>query len=101
MKIYDNVYKYYVFILLRNIFLLVSINILYYQSFGLSYKQIMTIAIVLSAVMVLLEMPSGVFADRYGRKLSLILSSIFLVIGATVLATSSSFLMFAIAMALM
>jgi len=61
----------------------------------------MLIAMILSGVMVLLELPSGVFADKYGRKLSIILSGIFLVIGAVLLAYGSGFWMFALSMVFM
>ncbi len=57
------------------------IIVLFWQDAGLSMFQIMILQAVFSISTVLLELPSGVFADIYGRKLSLILAAFFNTVG--------------------
>lgn len=53
------------------------IIVLFYQSYGLSVTQIMTIQSIASILFVLLEIPSGYSADIFGRKKALMITGIF------------------------
>ncbi len=44
------------------------VNILYYKSKGLNFKEIMLLQAISSFVVVMLEVPSGILADLYSRK---------------------------------
>jgi MFS family permease len=57
------------------------IIVLFWQDAGLDMLQIMTLQAVFSISTVVLELPSGIFADLYGRKIALILAALLDTIG--------------------
>lgn len=57
------------------------IIVLFWQDIGLNMLQIMTLQAVFAIATVIMELPSGVFADLYGRKLSLILAGLMDTVG--------------------
>src|SRR3989338_5032267 len=63
---------------LSYIFLSISfygpILILFLQSKGLSFQDIGFLSVAIYTTSFLLEYPTGIFADKYGRKLSLLIS---------------------------
>ena len=63
---------------LSDIFLSISfygpILILFLQSKGLSFQDIGFLSVAIYSTSFLLEYPTGIFADKYGRKLSLLIS---------------------------
>ena len=66
---------------LSDIFLSISfygpILILFLQSKGLSFQDIGFLSVAIYTTSFLLEYPTGIFADKYGRKLSLLISVFF------------------------
>ena len=66
------------------------IRILYLTSFGLTYAQIGLMELAAAIVIVLLEIPSGVFADFVGRKTARIISYVLSIIAFTCLSFGSS-----------
>lgn len=58
---------------------------------GLSLLEISTIESVVIATLFLAEVPTGVLADRVGRKGSIVLSTLFLVLGELIFAFSSQY----------
>jgi MFS family permease len=72
------------------------VEVLFYQERGLSFTQIMTLAAIHYIVTALTEIPTGVVADRWGRKYSLIIGSFGVSIASFILALSYSFSVFAI-----
>ncbi len=60
------------------------IFVLYLQDNGLSIKEVFFLQVFFTISMLLFEVPSGYFADRFGRKLSLILGLIFGLVAYTV-----------------
>ena len=58
---------------------------------GLSYQQIGYVGVAATASILLFEFPSGILADRWSRKGTLILGSIFLSISAVLFALGDSF----------
>lgn len=61
------------------------------QEVGLSLTQVMVGESVFAAAIVLLEVPSGVFADRMGRKLTLLAGSLLVIIGIIIFAVAANF----------
>tara|TARA_Y100000589_G_scaffold328039_1_gene371272 strand:+ start:103425 stop:104603 length:1179 start_codon:yes stop_codon:yes gene_type:complete len=87
----------------RNIYLLYGIKfskwlmlympviVVFFQQNGLSLTQIMIIQAVYSSIIAITEVPSGYFSDKIGRKVSLILGTLFGAFGITVYAVSTNF----------
>lgn len=73
------------------------ILVIYYQSFGLSLFQVGIIFSVLTVTSFLLEIPSGAFADLYGKKKSLIISSLFFFLSFVLIVLFPTFSVFLIA----
>ena len=57
--------------------MLSAIIVLFYECRGLDLKQVFWLSIIWSVAAVLTEIPSGILADRLGRKKTLILGSFF------------------------
>ncbi|MBL8026018.1 MAG: MFS transporter [Fibrobacteres bacterium] len=70
-----NFKKLYLFKTLRWFLLIIPVIVPFYQSVGLSMAQILTLQSVFSIAIVVLEVPSGYFADIIGRRKSLIVGS--------------------------
>ena len=68
----------------------VSIWILFFQSRGLTLTDIGLIATATYLGLVLFEYPTGIFADKYGRKLSLIFSVLLYIISLLLEVTAYS-----------
>jgi len=100
-SVYQNIWKYYVFKFLRGLSFIVPIYILFFLENNLSLSQTMFLLAIFSILTVVLEVPSGVFADLYGRKKSLILGAIIMFLGFFLRAASTSFLEFLFAMILL
>lgn len=70
---------FYLFRLLATSYLWVPISVLFMQSRGLTFAEIMILGGVYSAVVILVEIPTGVFADRIGRRQSMMLGALAMV----------------------
>jgi len=81
--------------------LILPIFIIFYQENGLNLSQIGFLATIISVIGLVLEVPSGVFADLYGKKLSIILGSLIIVLGYLLRAMSASFINFIIAIGIL
>lgn len=77
--------------------LYMPIVIPFYESNGLSMKDIMILQAVYSIAIVVLEVPSGYLADVIGRKKTLIIGAIFGTVGFTTYSLSFGFMGFLIA----
>jgi MFS family permease len=91
-----NIWKLYAGRVLNELLFLAAIIVPFLGSLGLTMQQILITEVVFSAAIVLLEIPSGYFADRVGRKTSMILGAFFWVAGTTFYAFSYEFIGFAI-----
>ena len=69
-----NLWKFYVRNALAGLRFIAPINLLYYLSFNLSYAQIGLIELAASITILVLEVPTGIFADLLGRKRSMLIS---------------------------
>ncbi|MBI5413410.1 MFS transporter [Candidatus Peregrinibacteria bacterium] len=70
-----NIWKMQVLSFINWFFLIIPTLVIFYQAHGLSMKQVMIIQAVFSIGIVLIEIPSGYFADRFGRKASIIIGA--------------------------
>ncbi len=74
--------------------------LIYLYSFGLSVFQIGLLYSIREAIIYIFEIPSGVFADRYGKKTELILCFVFYIASFVIFAIGTVFWVFIIAMIL-
>jgi len=70
---------------------MVPIAVLFWQENGLSMTQIMILQSIFSILVVILEIPTGYFADVYGRRKSLILGALMMAIAMFVYSISNGF----------
>ena len=91
---------FYLFRLLATSYLWVPISVLLMQSRGLSFAEIMILGGVYSVVVILVEIPTGVFADRIGRRQSMMLGTLAMVAACLVAYHAESMAGFALSEAL-
>ena len=97
MNVLSNIKKYYVFSFFLEFMFIIPVITLFWQENGLSLSQIMLLQSIYALSIVLWEVPTGVFADKVGRKNSLIIGTGFLVFGSLIYSLGYNFLQFAIA----
>jgi len=73
MTISDNLWKFYIAEIFKGFWFVLPITILYLQKFGTSYTGIGILELAASLTIILLEIPTGAFADIFGRKTSVFL----------------------------
>lgn len=72
----------YTFSFLKNLQFFGAVAVPFYlHRIGLSYSRMFILEMAFSAAMMALEVPTGIVADRWGRKISLCLGSFFLAAG--------------------
>ena len=99
-RIQRSLRTFYVFRLLATSYLYVPIFMLFWESRGLSFFERLALGGLYSAVVILVEVPTGVFADRIGRRRSMLLGALTMVASCLLATQATSFGMFAIAEAL-
>lgn len=77
--------------------LIAPIAVLFLLNKGLSYTQIMLLQSINAISIFLLEVPTGAVADLIGRKLSLIISNIMIIIGLAIYVLTYNFYIFIVA----
>ena len=97
MKLEDNINKMYLLKAVKWFMILMPIIVLFFEKHGLSLTQIMILQATYSFTVALFEIPSGFFADIYGRRLSLFFGSIFTFLGYLIFSFYSGFNEFFIA----
>lgn len=90
-RLQANVWKLYALQALRGFMLMMPIMVLFLQDNGLSMFEVFVSQAVFSVVALVLEIPSGYFADRYGMRYSLIIGAITAWLGVSVYALSFTF----------
>jgi MFS family permease len=95
-KLKTNINKYYLFQFFDSLAFFGPVIVLFWQSNGLNMTQIMLLQSIYSVGVVLLELPTGAFADRYGKKTSLIIGGLIWTVGLFWYGASHSFWQFAI-----
>jgi MFS family permease len=97
-NIKDNLLKYKIYFIFKWYHFLAPVLMIYILSFDLSLlKATITISTVFYLMGFLFEIPSGIFADLYGRKKTLILASFLLLAGILLFSFGSSFPVFLLA----
>lgn len=96
----SNIFKYYLISVFGGFWFILPISILYLQSFGLTYTQIGILEFVAGLFAILLEIPTGVFADLIGRKWSVFIACVFWLIAMATIGLGSTFIIFLIGFAL-
>lgn len=91
-----NIHMYYGFSTFSNLLILGPILTLFFLEKGLNFTQIMIISAVSAIGTVIFEVPTGMMADRIGRKYSLMLNSVFWAITCLIYMVSNSFVVFLI-----
>jgi MFS family permease len=99
-RIQRSLRTFYVFRLLATSYLYVPIFMLFWESRGLSFFERLALGGLYSAVVILVEVPTGVFADRIGRRRSMLLGALTMVASCLLATRASGFGTFAIAEAL-
>ncbi|MBW2987831.1 MFS transporter [Candidatus Woesearchaeota archaeon] len=96
-KLQSNIKKFYLWVFVGSFFFINSIFLLYYRHFELSFSDIALIQIVVLIAVLLLEVPSGAFADLVGRKWSIVLGDCLMLAGVLIFAVGSTLPVFLIA----
>ncbi len=96
-KVHPNITRLYLIKIAKWFMLYMPIVVPFYESNGLSMKDIMILQAVYSIAIVVLEVPSGYLADVIGRKKTLIIGAIFGILGFTTYGLSFGFMGFLIA----
>ena len=89
MKRNINLYKFYV--VFSQALFIWPIQILFFQEKGLNFTEIMIISSITSIIEMLMEIPSGMIADRAGYKKTVLLGLFLTICGYIVLLVSASF----------
>ena len=76
MSLKANINKYYAYNLFTTLTFWLPIWTIYFLNNGLSFTQIMLFTTAASISQIIFEIPSGVFADHFGRKTRLIISTV-------------------------
>ena len=97
MNLKANIYKLYLIKTAKWFMLIMPIITLFYQENGLGMAEVLLLQGIYSIAIVVLEIPSGYFADLWGRKNTLILGSFLGVLGFGIYSFSFSFSGFLIA----
>lgn len=93
----SNIWKFYLFYIFGGLSFFFPIVVLFWQDNGLNLTQIMILQSLFSITVVLLEVPTGYFADIFGRKKTLMLGGIFLSMGIFAYSLGYNFYQFLIA----
>ena len=88
---------FYLFRLLATSYLFTPIFMLFQEDRGLSFLERLVLGAIYSAVIVLAEVPTGVFADRFGRRRSMMLGALAMVCSCVLVFQAHDFWTFAIA----
>lgn len=96
-KIKNNLWKLYIIRAMRSFMLVTPFIVLFFQENGLSMLEVLILQSIFSVTIVLLEIPTGYFADVLGRKNSIVIGSVFAFIGFLVYSFSYGFEGFLIA----
>lgn len=73
-RLQANIWKYYLRQFFAGMLFVVPVIVLFWQENGLTITEIMILQSIYAIVVVLLEIPTGYFADLYGRRKSLIVA---------------------------
>ncbi len=96
-KLQNNIWKFYLHKVLAGMFFSVPIMVLFWQENGLSLTEVMILQSIFAICAVILEIPTGYFADVYGRKKTLIIAAATGLIAIAIYSLGHNFFQFLIA----
>ncbi len=96
-KLESNIWKFYVHNVLASMFFSVPVMVLFWQENGLSLTEVMVLQSLFAIATVILEIPSGYFADIRGRKQTLVISGSGVFAGISVYSMGHGFYDFLVA----
>ncbi|MGB6301995.1 MAG: MFS transporter, partial [Rivularia sp. (in: cyanobacteria)] len=94
-SIKSNIWKLYILKGLEFAWFPIPVIIIFYENNGLSFEQSLFLKTILSLSIFIFEIPSGYFADIFGRKACLVLGGFVWIIGLLFYCFQSSFNAFA------
>jgi len=86
-----NVKKYYAFNFFNSLEFFAPVIVLFWQSKGLNFSQIMILQSIYAVGVIVLELPTGALADYLGKRISLIFGSLFFTAGFFIYGISNQF----------
>ena len=93
--LYSNIFKMHLLKAVMWFMVAMPIIVLFFQEHGLSLSEVMILQGIYSIAVALFEIPSGYIADVFGRKKTIILSTIFCFVGYLIFSSYSNFYLFA------
>lgn len=93
----NNIKKFYLFSFLRELLFIIPVIVLFWQENGLSLTKIMVLQAIYTLSIAIFEVPTGVFADKIGRKQSIAIGAFVLFLAAVVYSFGHNFGQFVIA----
>lgn len=96
-KLRSNIWKFYLHQIFAGMFFYIPVNVLFLQSNGLNLTQVMILQSIFSVIVVALEIPTGYFADIYGRKRALVLARVSFLVAMSAYSLGHNFAQFLIA----
>ena len=96
-KLRSNIWKYYLHEIFAGMFFSIPVIVLFWQNNGLTLTEVMILQSIFAVIVAALEIPTGYFADIYGRKPTLVLSGISIFIAILAYSLGHNFAQFLIA----
>lgn len=87
----SNVWKLYMIKAVRSGMFSIPIIVLFFKENGLSMKEILLLQSLFSIAVMVMEIPTGYFADRFSRKISILIGGIIATVGYSLYAASHTF----------
>lgn len=97
MRISKNIKVYKIYSIFSELLILGPIIVLYLLARGLEFTEIMVLQSIAAVAVVLFEVPTGVVADKIGRKFSMILGSLLWALSLFIYIIGKNFYIFAVA----
>jgi len=97
LKLKKNIYKYYFAMFFRNMWISMPVGILYFLERDLTFFQMGVLEAIIGGVVIISDIPSGAFADIFGRKLSTGLGMFLWGAGLIIIGMSAEFNVYLIA----
>ena len=88
---------FYLFRLLATSYLWIPVLVLFPESRGLSFNEVMLLSAIYSVVVILVEVPTGALADRIGRRQSMLFGALAMTLSGIIAYFSYGFAAFAVA----
>ena len=93
----QNTKMYYLYATFANLLILGPIIVLFLIAKGLTFTEIMVLQSIYSAGIVLFEVPTGAVADKFSRKISMLLGAILVALGLTIYILGEHFYIYILA----